>query len=336
MTNRKNPWGVLVALGAMVTVSGCALEKKEGADRFRQALPKSESVQVSGPESAQGGQSAASRVQGDEPWANGPWAKYYGFTRTVRDGVNSVTGTVLGWAWVIVHTQPASIDDSEAVWGPYTDALEPATWRFRVTEVAEDVYEYRLEGRPKASQSDTDYKAVLFGKGFGKGHASHGDGEFTIDLDVAKSLDPFYLDDDSGKVTVTHDLPPNITDNLMALPKKITASVVPSATDAWFSVTSLANEDRTGTLVVNAFADADDSKATAKEDIQIASQWNAQGAGRSDITLSGGDIPTTIGIVTAVECWDTDFFRVYYSDSVDWETSEGEANACPFSAPLSP
>jgi hypothetical protein len=336
MTNGKNLWLTFVTFGASLALSGCLLEKKEDVERFRQALPKSENVEVSGPESSQGQQSAAIHVQANEPWASGPWAKYYGFTRTVRDGVNVVTGTVLGWAWAIVHLEPTSVEDKQAIWGPYTDALEPASWRFRVTEVGENEYEYRLEGRPKASQSDADYRSVLIGTGFGKGHASHGDGAFTIDLDVAKSLDPFYLDDDSGKITVTHDLPPNITSKLGALPRTIQATLTPSATDAWFSVTSIANEDRTGTLLVNAHADADDSNATAKEDIQIASQWNAHGEGRADITLSGGDIPAVPGVVTAVECWGSDFFRVYYSDSINWEATEGDASTCAYAQPLAP
>jgi hypothetical protein len=94
--------------------------------------------------------------------------------------------------------------------------------------------------------------------------------------------------------------------------------------------------DRTGTLLVTAHADVDDSKATAMEDIQIASQWNAEGEGRADITLSGGDVPADPGVVTAVECWDSDFFRVHYSDSIAWAPAEGEASSCAFAESLAP
>jgi hypothetical protein len=336
MTNGKRLWVALAVVGSSMALSGCVLEKKEGADRFREALPTAENVEVSGPESAQGEQGTASHVQTEEPWANGPWAKYYGFTRHVRDGVNKVTAAVLGSIWIIVHSDPSSVADKEAIWGPYTDSLSPATWRFRVTEVGEDSYTYALEGRPKGSSSDADYRAVLIGNGFGKGHESHGDGSFTIDLDTARALDPFEMGDESGQLIITHDLPPNITDNLFALPKTITAEAKPSATDAWWTVTSQANEDGTGTLVVNAFDDVDGTSLTAKEDIQIGSQWTRQGAGRSDITLSGGDIPADPGIVTAVECWDSDFYRVYYNDSINWEATEGDVNACAYQTPYAP
>src|SRR5690606_25289659 len=193
-------------------------------------------------------------------WANGPWAKYCGLTRHVGDGVNAITVVILGGVWLAVHTEPTGIDDKEAISGPWTDALEPATWPFRVTEFADHKYEYRLEGRPKASSDDDAYRAVLLGFGFAKGHPEHGDGNFTIDLDVLREIDPFHLDaDDSGQVLIRHDLPPNITDNLFAFPRTVSAEVRPSATDAWWTVTSHANEDGTGSLIVNAFDDTDDS-----------------------------------------------------------------------------
>jgi hypothetical protein len=336
MTNGKRLWWAAWTLGGSVALSGCMLDKKEDAGRFREALPKADQVEVSGPETAQGQQGASSHTQADEPWANGPWAKYYGFTRVVRDGVNAVTGVVLGSVWIIAHTDPTSVENDEAIWGPWTDSLSPATYRFRVTEIAPDEYEYRLEGRPKASSSDGDFRAVMFGKGFGKGHASHGDGEFTIDLDTARALDPFYLDDDTGSVKVIHDLPANITDNLFALPKTITAEIKPSDTTEWWTVTSHARQDGTGTLLVNAYDDVDDSGTTQSEDIQIASQWNQNGAGRADITLSGGDIPADPGMVTAVECWDSDFYSIYYADSLEWQATEGDVNACAYDAPLAP
>jgi hypothetical protein len=49
---------------------------------------------------------------------------------------------------------------------------------------------------------------------------------------------------------------------------------------------------------------------------------------------SGGDIPQSLGVVTAVECWGSDFMRVYYTDSINYEPTEGAAGACAFSAAL--
>lgn len=328
---------VWAAVLTAFVLPGCVLEKKEDdVDKFRQAIPEAKAVEVSGPESAQSktGAQSTTLAEGDEPWADGPWAKYYGFTRHVRQGVNGTASVILGSIWIIVNTQPTDVSDKEATWGPYTDALEPVTWRFRVTEVGDLEYDYKLEGRPKGSSSEADYRAVLSGKGWGRESEKHGDGFFQIDLDTAKALDPFNHGDDSGIVKITHDLPPDITSNLFSQPRTVTAEVTPSDSDEWFTASSHSNEDGTGTLLVTAYADADDSDLTQKENITIASQWTNQGAGRADIALSGGDVPSEYQNITAVECWDTDFYRVYYSDSVNYESTEGDVNLCAYSEPI--
>ncbi len=48
--------------------------------------------------------------------------------------------------------------DDTATWGPYSDALDPVTWRFRITRVADAQYDYVLEGRPKTSTDEADYE----------------------------------------------------------------------------------------------------------------------------------------------------------------------------------
>ena len=216
-----NKWfstaGVFVAMAA--SSQACVLKSEDDASRFQEVIPRADHVKVAGPEDAQGSGSSSQSIQSDEPWADGPWAKYYGFTRHVRKSVNQVAGAVLGSVWIIVHTKPTSVDEKEATWGPWTDSLEPVTYQFRVTEVAEDEYEYRLEGRPKNTQGE--FRTVLLGKGWGKGHSSHGDGSFMLDLDVAHELDPF--NGETGKIKITHDLPPNITSDLFSQPRTITA-----------------------------------------------------------------------------------------------------------------
>ena len=325
-----------VVAGAMLAAAlatGCALAADEDGERFRQAIPQPETVAVAGPENAGEGSTTASiRAAAETPWDSGPYAVYYAFTRHVRDGVNAVTAGVLGAVWVIVHTQPTSVSDNQAVWGPHTDALEPATWQFRVVEVADDVYEYSLEGRPKNS-SDA-FQTVLSGLGYGRAHPSHGDGHFEIDLDVAHALDPLAWADGSGSVTITHDLPRTISEDLFSGARAITAEVQPTAQQASWSATSLRSEDGSGMLLVTAEGDLDEDAATAAEQVQIASQWQQDGAGRADIALSGGEVPADIGEVSAVECWGADFYRTYYADSVDYAPIEGEAGACVFADPV--
>jgi hypothetical protein len=320
---------------------GCMLEKQDGSDEYRDAVPLREAMVVAGPESGAGDRSAASVADTRGALAMRPagagadYAKWYGFTRSVTSGVNVVTAAVLGSVWFVVHTEPTSVEDGTAIWGPYTEALKPVTYRFRVTRADEGVYDYVLEGRPKTSRSDDDYRVVLSGRGYGKRHEMHGEGELTIDLDTARELDPFEHREDSGTVRMVHHLPHDITSGGDALPRTLIAEVKPNpaVNRESFSVESTANEDGTGSLHVDAQADTDEAKLTELEDIVVDSRWRADGAGRADIAIAGGDVPADPGLITAVECWGADFTRSYYSDSVSFEPTEGEASACVYDAP---
>jgi hypothetical protein len=314
-------------------LSGCTLDKKDDAGEFREAVPQSESVALAGPDSdaksstAAAGPSRRTLGAGDST----PYAKWYGFTREMRDGVNKITGAVLGSVWIIVQTTPTIVSADSATWGPWNDALDPASYRFRVKRVAPDEYDYVLESHSKSSTSESDFQAVLSGHGYGKPHAKHGQGTFTIDLDVAKALDPYNHQDDSGKVSVTHDLPHDFSDNLAALPRTITAVVEPAG-EAHYTVESVANLDHTGSIHVDAHVDIDDSKQTKLEDVVIDSRWAVSGAGRADIAIAGGDLPTGIPMVDAVECWGTDFMQSYYTDSAGFAPTAGVASACVYGA----
>jgi len=310
--------------------SGCTLDKKDDdADAFREAVPQEQSVALSGPDSNSASATAAvgptRRILGTTPAAQ--YAKWYGFTREMRRGVNQVTAGVLAGVWTILHVPPSAISKDSATWGPYTDELEPASYRFRVTRIAVDEYDYTLDGRPKASTSDADYRAVLTGHGYGKPHALHGQGDFTIDLDVAKALDPFAHPNDSGTVHIAYELPRDLLQNPDLLPRSITAKVDPEG-EAVYTVESLAQRDHTGSIHVDAHVDIAETKDTKLEDVVIDSRWNATGAGRADIDFTGGDLPPSIPMVDAVECWGTDFTQSYYNDSVNFSPTVGEESAC--------
>jgi len=315
---------------AFSALSGCTLEKKDdAADAFRQAVPQEESVALSGPDSSSANSTAAARPSrrtlGSAPTT--PYAKWYGFTRAMRQGVNQVTAGVLGGVWAILHVPPTTLGKDVATWGPYTDELEPATYRFRITRIATDEYDYALDGRPKSSTDDAEFRAVLTGHGYGKPHALHGKGEFRIDLDVAKSLDPFAHADDSGSVQVTYELPHDFLDNPNFLPRSITAKVDPAG-EAEYTVESRALSDHTGSIHVDAHVDIAEEKNTKLEDVVIDSRWNQTGAGRADIDFAGGDLPSSIPMVDAVECWGTDFLQSYYADSVGFSPTVGVESAC--------
>ncbi|HEV8548642.1 MAG TPA: hypothetical protein VGQ57_06430 [Polyangiaceae bacterium] len=316
---------------AATALQGCTLQKDDASTEFQEALPEQGSVSVDGPAAVadMGTQSGTFGTRA----TGGPKdpAFWYGFTRDVRDGVNVVTAVVLASVWAVVHTEPAEADEDHAVFGPYDgDALDPARYRLTVTRIGDHHFRYVLDGQKK---SGGDFLTVLDGDGYSLASESHGDGQFVLDLGNAKMLDPSRHEDDSGKVTVVHDLPRDIGRRKDALPRTITASVVPDG-GASFSVTSVAREDHTGELDVTAHADIDDSHATALEDVAVVSRWRSTGAGRADVGISGGDLPAQgLESVTAVECWGTDFSRVYYADSAGIEPTVGDPSECVYDTP---
>ncbi|HLV67462.1 MAG TPA: hypothetical protein VKY73_16685, partial [Polyangiaceae bacterium] len=83
-------------------------------------------------------------------------------------------------------------------------------------------------------------------------------------------------------------------------------------------------------IEIDALADTDASGTTALEDLAMQSRFRADGAGRADVTVANGDVPADIGAVTLTECWGTDFTRVYYSDTIELNPTEGDATACAF------
>lgn len=314
-----------------VVVAACTLEKEDAADEYREAVPKAAAVSVDGPASSSGSLETAASSRGALAVGAEP-ARWYRFTRDLRDGVNGVTAVILGSVAWVIHTEPTEIGEGKAVWGPYpADGLEPVSWRLTVTRIEEHHYRYVLDGRPKASTSDADFLPVLDGDGYGKRSELHGDGSFVVNLDNAKRLDPSRHERDSGTLRIEHDLPRDISRHLGALPRFIIADVTPEG-GAWLSVTSSAFEDGTGALDLSGVVDIDDT-GTAAEDVSIESRWQRTGAGRSDIGISGGDVPAAFSPATAAECWGEDFARVYYESSFEDPASEGDPEACAYGPP---
>ena len=81
------------------------------------------------------------------------------------------------------------------------------------------------------------------------------------------------------------------------------------------------NEDGSGDFQFAIDADFEDSATTAHEQALIRSRWLPTGAGRGDAMVSGGDLADVE--VSATECWDTQFRRVFYTDSAELAADRG-------------
>ena len=64
------------------------------------------------------------------------------------------------------------------------------------------------------------------------------------------------------------------------------------------------------------------------ETLTLRSRWLTTGDGRADARVAGGDLGQLQ--VTASECWNAMFGRVYYKDSNNFAPAEGAESACAF------
>ncbi len=292
-------------------MAGC-VAKEDDAERFRQAVPLAEDVALRVPSGSNAGGTTTKglRLSGG-PTTTTSSAEYYRFTRDLTGAIDFGTGVILGSIWIVVHTQPTAIDAKHAVWGPGNgSALDPVVWRFTVTEVGDQEYDYVLEGQRKGT---TDWIPAL------TGHGDNKTGWFAADNDAWHQLDPEH-DHDTGSTKVTFDL------------RKLPATIAVERKDVdaqWVNIDVTHEAGGAGSVEITGHADFDAAKGTKPEDIRLVSRWLTNGSGRADAQLENGDMPLK---VNASECWSDSLARVYYKDTVDYEPPSGDATKCSLDA----
>lgn len=296
---------------------GCVQKEQEiDADSARDAIPSE--IKINLPESG------SSKLP-----AIGQLADYYVITRGVSLSLNTGAAFVLVTVRLITLFPPTSIENDTVTWGPWTDALNPSEYRLTVRMTADDDFDWRLEGRRKADGAGAEFRAVVAGLAT-PGRPGRGSGSFSIDFDVSEELDPAG-NDGNGVLDVTYDLesaPATVEMDFQTQapqPEGETALAI-------LHYAYAENRDGSGDFQFGFFADLDEN-GSAWETAEIRSRWLATGAGRGDASVSGGDLTQT---VTATECWDRNFLRVFYTDSVEWIPTEGDAGDCAFSSALLP
>lgn len=308
--------GATVILGLLA--NACIMQP-DASDRFREAIPQSGEVAThvpGGSSSATGARSAGLGIR--DLGGVGQRAEFYDFTRDITDSVDFHSALILGAVWAVASTPPTQTVGSTAIWGPGSgNALDPVVWRFTATEVASSEFDYKLEGRPKGSTSDADFKVVLQGHGYAKAHPKHRQGWFEWDNDAQRALDPARVKD-TGRAKVTYDL--------RATPSTLAVELRPTSSGAALDVTVSHEAGGAGSVTIKGKADFD--KATAAlEDVNVVSRWAPSGAGRADVAAAGGDL---VAPAKVSECWSPAFARVYVSYASGASATAGTAAECAF------
>jgi hypothetical protein len=323
---------VLPAIGiaAALLASACI---READERIGDALPTPDGVSVKLPDSATRMAPAGATIGATQLAELGQLADWYVITRQVTRELNAGAGWVLLVVHVIVQFPPTTVDGNVYTWGPHSEALDPAEWRLIVTANADGTYDWQFEGRSKITPED-GFLDLITGHAVPGRDPHRGSGSFLLDFDNGERVNPIE-NDARGTVSVTYDL--ENRDGSAATLDMIIDSVQADENggeqDVHFEYGYAENRDGSGDFQFVIHGDVDDG-GSAFEDAGIRSRWQSDGQGRADIQVQAGDLGALV--VTASECWDAGFGRVYYSDNQQWQPTEGVESDCAFAAALLP
>ena len=258
----------------------------------------------------------------NEPRTIGQLAQWYVVTRDATIMLNGGSAWVLTLVHTIVEFPVTSKSGNVDAWGPWSsDALDPAQYKLNVTANSDGSYDWNLDGRPKTS-ADATFVTIINGHSIPSDPIGQGNGNFTIDFDAAKVVDPIdNANSNGGTITADYDLAARTLAITAETTRDDNGTEVPVTMDYDYA----ANVDGSGKMTLGFHGDVDGNGAS--EDAAIRSRWLATGAGRADLLLTNGDLPAP---ATASECWNSNFGRTYYSDSVNYQPTEGDPTACVF------
>jgi hypothetical protein len=229
---------------------------------------------------------------------------------------------------MILKYPPTTLDQNQAVWGPWEDPLDPVAWKVTITRVADHTFQYTFEGRPRIDPSAA-FVIVLAGTHTpalnvrGRPLARFGSGSFTLDWDARATLP--QPDNNVGKVNYSYE--------------HMSAD---DTVDIKANFLQVKDDDHPGQRVDANYAFAQAPKGPGSMDFVftappstgqtgghalVHSRWQFSGAGRSDVQLKSleGNL-----VLSESECWDQTYASVYLLDSWPGGQSWGSESSCAF------
>ncbi len=326
----KNSTIACLCTAALALSAGCG---DPSDDRFRRAIPNEDSVRVNAPDSTAQALTVA-----------GQTSEYYKLTRKFSRDVNGGIAAFLSLIHQITLEPPTTRDGDKRVWGPGSDALDPAIYRLTVIEEGGDQFTYTLAARPKGSPDiDANYLALISGEADTSSGTRDGKGSITLHVDGWVERDPTACG--TGSVKATYDTtaePQSLSINFVDF---LSCEDQQAGKAPWKSASYYFDraQDGSGNFQFVFAGDVHDRAfaPVANETFAIRSRWNAIGQGRADVSISAGDLELRSGVaaVKASECWDEGFALVFASmdpEIIDASHVLGTADKCApaFARPL--
>ncbi len=308
----------LLALTTVSLFAGACVKQDAAPSEIAAAIPTSDQVSIKLPTSA-----TVSHIIGQEKTI-GQLANWYVATRDITQMFNGGTAWVLILIHSIVALPVSSVNGNVYTWGPGSGALDPANYKLDVTANGDGTYAYAFSGQSK-TVANAPFEVIIDGTADPRAGDNLGSGEFLIDFDASRRVNPVDAGTATGSVDAKYDLAAQHLDLTI-----MTTNAAGQPVDANYEYNNTPDGGGDMTFAVQ----ADEGGGPALETAQLKSRWLATGAGRADANISGGDLGTQV--VTASECWDTMFGRTFYTDNANFAPTEGTAASCVFATADAP
>lgn len=322
---------------------------------FRQVAPKPDDVVLSPPGASTDGRGGATSgnalTQALEVCEDDSLRCH---AQNIATALNTVTVGLLTLVDNVVQLPPTTREPGRRVWGPHFAVEHGATFRFEMTRGDDGLYAWcvhagagDLTGADGMDEidcaSDDAGNGMLralsgfLAPGAVEGEAARsGNGEMVLEGRALREVDAeaeqvgavtFLYDNTSGRdVTILFDEAPDGGGGRLF------------GTAVTYDYTS--EPDGSGAFYFAARANVVGGGGTfgfdpELEDLVIRSRWRADGAGRADGTISGGDLAADESY-DAIQCWDTNLTTTYLENTYEGTTTGVMESDCVFQEPLPP
>lgn len=278
-------------IAAALILAACG-STEDPAQQYRDALPKSETVQVGSPqaETNPNALTVSRSALGDTTSPKSEYAMMsYFLARTVNSGV----GATLVFLRHITTLRPTTCDGSSCTWGPWVDDDGLNRWQLYVQKVG-DAYEYVLSAQP-GSNATAPFVPFISGTAH-PSDRDHGYGNFTIDFDAQDGLDhgSLWQKKDFGQIDVTYDNTHDVSIGATFLNAKNSDPDDPHRLNAAYTF----DHSASGGVLQVAFENLDTT-----EIVSLRTRWAPSGAGRADAHYNGPAEGGGRVDYYASECW---------------------------------
>lgn len=302
-------------LASFLALTACTDVGPDSADDMLELVPTEDKVTINLPV-AEASPTAKSATD---------FAEYYSVTRGVTEHVNGLITWTLGTVSYVTSTYPPTWSDDatrEAVWGPWSDSgLDPVETGVWVREEDDGSHTWAVFFVPRGGNVETDAVPVITGIVDAGSTAEEATGLFYIDFTTAGEMDPAILA--LGGFYVEYAYDPAGVDAVAGY--EAFGENNDSPVDALYAY----SEDYEGAGYMDLAWLEEISGSGSEELLTMRTRWEATGDGRSDATVSGGDLGDTV--VYASECWGNDFQTSFWTDTIGYREGVGAESDCAFS-----